>query len=227
MLMPQSFIWKSIIFFGSIQFLGILVNNVQKVFQIKWFLALIAFSVWHSWESRRQWSLECEVGLGRTPLRLGVSCFRFLLSSNFSFSNSFASFALPSWLVKWAIPKFTSRIVAVEFFSLIWVLVFSSTVCVIIVKFGSSRLQVRQLRWVESDYSWHFLDWGNTVRPKSQSKIEMVEVEAKKPDEIVDVENRFGAKLAPQLVVDEQQQDVKHCENVPPKGRCTSHLNNY
>ena len=65
------------------------------------------------------------------------------------------------------------------------------------------------------------------MRPKSQSKVEMVEVEAKKPDEIVDVESRFGAKLAPQLVVDKQQQDVEHCENVPPKGRCTSHLNNY
>ena len=46
--------------------------------------------------------------------------------------------------------------------------------------------------------------------PKSQSKVEMVEVEAEKPDEIVDVENRFWAVLAPQLVVDEQEEHVEH-----------------
>ena len=52
----------------------------------------------------------------------------------------------------------------------------------------------------------------------------MVDVEAKKPDEIVDVENRFRTKLAPQLLVDDQEQDVKHCENVPPKHGCVGHL---
>ena len=46
--------------------------------------------------------------------------------------------------------------------------------------------------------------------PKSKNKVEMIEVEAKKPDDIVDVENRFRAILAPQLVIDEQQQDVQH-----------------
>ena len=33
------------------------------------------------------------------------------------------------------------------------------------------------------------------MQPKSQSKIEMVDVEAKKPDDIVDEENSFRAKL--------------------------------
>ena len=80
---------------------------------------------------------------------------------------------------------------------------------VLIFKFGSSRLQVSRLELVESDFSWHFLDRGNIIRPKSKSKVEMVEVEAKKPDEIVDVENRFWAVLAPQLVVDEQEEYVE------------------
>ena len=39
------------------------------------------------------------------------------------------------------------------------------------------------------------------MRPKSKSKVEMVEVDAKKPDDIVDIEDSFRA----QLVVDEQQ----------------------
>ena len=55
----------------------------------------------------------------------------------------------------------------------------------------------------------------------------MVEVEAKKPDDVVDVENRFRAKLVAQLVVDEQEHDVKHCENVPPKHGGMGHLRNY
>ena len=73
---------------------------------------------------------------------------------------------------------------------------------------------------------WHFLDRGNILCPKSNSKVEMVEVEAKKPDEVVDVENSLRAKMVPQLVVDEQQEDVEHCENVPPKHSCMGHLAN-
>ena len=65
------------------------------------------------------------------------------------------------------------------------------------------------------------------MRPKSKSEVEMVEVEAEKPDDVVDVENGFGAKLAVQLVVDQEEQDVKHCENVPPKHSCVGHLRNY
>ena len=61
------------------------------------------------------------------------------------------------------------------------------------------------------------------MRPKSKSKVEMVEVDAKKPDDIVDIEDSFRA----QLVVDEQQKDVNDCENVPPKHGCVAHLSNY
>ena len=46
--------------------------------------------------------------------------------------------------------------------------------------------------------------------PKSKRKEEMAEVETKKPDDIVDVENRFRPILASQPVIDEQQKDVKH-----------------
>ena len=54
------------------------------------------------------------------------------------------------------------------------------------------------------------------MQPKSQSKIEMVDVEAKKPDDIVDEENSFRAKLAAQLVVNKKEQDIKDGEYVPP-----------
>ena len=37
--------------------------------------------------------------------------------------------------------------------------------------------------------------------PKSESKVEMMDVEAKKPDDIVDVKNGFRA----QLLVDEEE----------------------
>ena len=41
-------------------------------------------------------------------------------------------------------------------------------------------------------------------------------VEAKKPDDIVDEENSFRAKLAAQLVVNKKEQDIKDGEYVPP-----------
>ena len=59
---------------------------------------------------------------------------------------------------------------------------------------------------------------------KSKSKVEMMEVKANKPDDIVDVENVFRAKLAAQLLVDEEECDVKHREKVPPKRACKGHL---
>ena len=64
------------------------------------------------------------------------------------------------------------------------------------------------------------------MAPESTSEVKMVEVEAKKPDEVVDVENSLRAKMVPQLVVDEQQENVEHCENVPPKHSCMGHLGN-
>ena len=94
-------------------------------------------------------------------------------------------------------------------------------------KFGSSRLQAGWLQWVENNSSGHFLDRGNLLRPKSKSKVEMVDVEAKKPDDVVDQENRFWAKLVAQLVVDEQEHDVEDCEDVPPKHGGVGHLSNY
>ena len=60
--------------------------------------------------------------------------------------------------------------------------------------------------------------------PKSKSKVEMMDVEAEKPDDIVDVENGLRAKLATQLLVEEEEQDVKHSEKVPLKRGCKSHL---
>ena len=48
----------------------------------------------------------------------------------------------------------------------------------------------------------------------------MVDVDAKKPDDIVDVENSFRAKLAAQLLVDVEEEDVKHLKNGPPKNGC-------
>ena len=56
--------------------------------------------------------------------------------------------------------------------------------------------------------------------PKSEGKVEMMDVEAKKPDDIVDVKHRFRA----QLLVDEEEQDVEHCKKVPPKRGCKGHL---
>ena len=94
-------------------------------------------------------------------------------------------------------------------------------------KFGPPRLQVSWLQWVENNSSGHFLDRGNIAPPKSESKVEMVEVEAKKPDDVVDVENRFRAKLVAQLVVDEQEHNVKHCEDVPPEHGGVGHLRSY
>ena len=55
----------------------------------------------------------------------------------------------------------------------------------------------------------------------------MEDVNAKKPDGVVDVENSFGAKLGAQLVVYEEKQDIKHLKDGPPKHGCMSHLGNY
>ena len=55
----------------------------------------------------------------------------------------------------------------------------------------------------------------------------MVDVEAEKPDDVVDVENSLRAKLVAQMVVDKEEQDVKHCEQVPPHVGCMRHLRKY
>ena len=52
----------------------------------------------------------------------------------------------------------------------------------------------------------------------------MEDVNAKKPDDVVDVENSFRAKLGAQLVVDEEKQDIKHLKDGPPKHGCMGHL---
>ena len=69
-------------------------------------------------------------------------------------------------------------------------------------KFGSSRLQAGWLQWVENNSSGHFLDRGNLLRPKSKSKVEMVDVEAEKPDDVVDVENRLWTEVLLQVAVE-------------------------
>ena len=94
-------------------------------------------------------------------------------------------------------------------------------------KFGSPRLQAGWLQWVENNSSGHFLDRGNLLRPKSKRKVEMVDVEAQKPDDVVDQENRLWAQLVVQLVVDEQEHDVEDREDVPPKHGSVGHLRSY
>ena len=90
--------------------------------------------------------------------------------------------------------------------------------------FGSPRLQSKRLQLIENDSSRHFLDGGDVEGPKSDCKVEVVDVEAEEPDDVVDVENCFRTKLTPQLVVDEEEHDVEHGEDVPPKHGRVGHL---
>ena len=53
----------------------------------------------------------------------------------------------------------------------------------------------------------------------------MEDVEAEKPDDVVDVENRLWTDIVPQLAVEQQEQDVQCSEKVPPKGLSLVHLN--
>ena len=112
--------------------------------------------------------------------------------------------------------KFPSLIAAVNFFIqsfnhiLIWIFSTADIRYFFISNFGSARLQVGRLQRVENGSSRNFLDRGNIMCPKSKRKEEMAEVETKKPDDIVDVENRFRPILASQPITDEQQKDVKH-----------------
>ena len=61
-------------------------------------------------------------------------------------------------------------------------------------KFGSPRLQFSRLQWVENYFLRQFLYRGNITCPKSNGEVEVVEVEAKKPDDIVDEEDSSGPK---------------------------------
>ena len=98
---------------------------------------------------------------------------------------------------------------------------------VFILKIWSPRLQLRWLQSVENNSSRHLLDCRNIKRPKSKSKVEMEDVNAKKPDDVVDVENSFRAKLGAQLIVDKEKQDIKYLKDGPPKHGCMGHLGNY
>ena len=81
---------------------------------------------------------------------------------------------------------------------------------VFIFKLGSPRLQSGGLCWVENRSSRHLLDGGNILAPEGDGKVKMEEVKAKKPDDVVDVEDDLGAQFVSELVVREEEEDIKH-----------------
>ena len=48
------------------------------------------------------------------------------------------------------------------------------------------------------------------MAPEGNGKVKMEEVKAKKPDDVVDVEDGLGAQLFSELVVREEEEDIKH-----------------
>ena len=92
--------------------------------------------------------------------------------------------------------------------------------------FRSSGLKSHWLRWIEDDSLRHLLQGRNVLRPKVESEIEMIEVEAEEPDHIVDVENSLRTEILPQLSVDDQEHDVEDGEEVPPNHHGVVHLGN-
>ena len=77
-----------------------------------------------------------------------------------------------------------------------------------VLKHRSPWLQNTWFSWVENNLSWHLLQGRHVPHPEFQSRVEMEDVEAEKPDDVVDVENCLWTHIVLQLAVEQQEKDV-------------------